>query len=294
MPLRAPVPPWWLIAVLIAIGVTGCASSEVRTDGPLTVGVLPDEAPDRLTQKYASLIRRLETTLGQEVELIVPSDYGDLVARFAAGEIDVGYFGGLTYLLARDEAGAEPLVMRDVDARFTSVFVARSDDERATIAEFSGAQLGFGSELSTSGHLMPRHHFTMEFGRTPEDHFGRVSFSGAHDRTVEWLLDGKVDIAALSAVTFRQLIADGTVDPDAVRVLYETPIYVDYVFAGSPDLPEEAATAVRDTLLDLSMTDDADRAILEDLGAARFLHAFPRSWSELAEVSRELGLIDGV
>lgn len=293
MPQRSLSRPVWLLAVLAIAFASACGTSEDLSDGPLTIGVLPDEAPDRLTEKYASLVDRLESALGQEVELIIPTDYADLVDRFSSGDIDVGYFGGLTYLLARDRAGAEPLVMRDVDARFTSVFVARSADGRSTIDDFSGASLGFGSELSTSGHLMPRHHFGLEFGMAPEDHFGAVSFSGAHDRTLEWLLEGKVDVAALSTPAFRQLTSDGSIDGDSVRVLYETPIYVDYVFAGSPDLPEEAATTVMETLLDLSVTEASDRAILEDLGATRFLHAFPRLWGALEDVSHEMGLIDG-
>lgn len=292
MPWRNSARSLWLIAVALLAMSAACGPSEVASDGPLTLGVVPDQAPDRLVDKYAALIERLETTTGQDVELIVPDDYEDLVTRFTAGDIDVGYFGGLTYLLARDRAGAEPLVTRDVDARFTSVFVIRSSDERTTLEEFAGANLGFVSEFSTSGHLMPRHHFTMEYGAAPEDHFGQVSYSGAHDRTIEWLLRGTVDVAAVSAPTFRGLVADGTVDPAAVRVVYETPIYVDYVFASSPDLSEEVAATVRDTLLGLAMGNDADRAILQDLGATRFLHAFPRLWSELEAVSRELGMID--
>ena len=77
-----------------------------------------------------------------------------------------------------------------------------------------------------------------------------------------------------------------------MRIAYETPIYVDYVFASSPNLSEEVAATVRDTLLGLAMADDADRAILQDLGASRFLHAFPRLWNEMEAVSRDLGLID--
>ncbi|MDJ0953046.1 MAG: phosphate/phosphite/phosphonate ABC transporter substrate-binding protein [Acidimicrobiia bacterium] len=292
MLLRVRSRPVWLMAIVAMVFTTACGPSQVGSEGPLTIGVVPDQAPERIAQKYESLIDRLETATGHEVELIVPADYADLVARFSAGDIDIGYFGGVTYLLARDQVGAEPLAMRDVDARFTSVFLTRSSDERTTVEEFSGADLGFVSEFSTSGHLMPRHHFTLEFGATPEDHFGRVSYSGAHDRAIEWLVDGTVDVAAVSTPIFNQFVADGILDPALVRVLYETPIYVDYVFAGSPNLSEETAATVRDTLLGLAMADDADRAILLDLGATRFLHAFPRMWNELEAVSRDLGLID--
>ncbi len=278
--------------VVVAILASACSSATEPADDPFTLGVLPDEAPERLIDRYSSLVERLESDLGRQVELIIPSDYGDFVDRFEAGAIDVGHFGGVTFVMARDRAGAEPLVMRDVDARFTTVFVARSDDSRESMAEFAGGTLGFGSELSTSGHLMPRLHFGQHYGLEPEDHFRDIRFSGAHDLTLRWVIDGTADIGALNSVIYRRLISDGTIDPAAVRVVYETPIYVDYVFAAHPDTPLETRRVVQNTLLDLSTVDDADRDILKDLHAARFLHASSRDWDDLASVSRELGIIE--
>lgn len=280
------------LLAIIAVVASACASPTSLDDDPLTLGVLPDEAPERLIQRYSSVVERLESDLGRDVELVIPSDYADFVGRFEAGDIDVGHFGGVTFVMARARAGAEAMVMRDVDARFTTVFVARTADSRATMSDFAGATLGFGSELSTSGHLMPRFYFQEQYGAQPEDHFGEVHFSGAHDSTLRWVADGTVDIGALNSAIYRQLISDGTVDPDAVRVVYETPIYVDYVFAAHPGLSEASRTIVETTLLELSTVDDADRAILEDLRAARFMYASSQAWDDLERISRELGILE--
>ena len=119
---------------------------------------------------------------------------------------------------ANFEYGAVPLVMRDVDSRFTSVLVVAGEGFK-TFEELQGKRFSFGSKLSTSGHLMPRHFLQVERGVTPEKYFRSILYSEKHDRTAYWVRDGEVDAGVVNAEIIREMFADGRLRPGDVRII---------------------------------------------------------------------------
>jgi phosphonate transport system substrate-binding protein len=82
--------------------------------------------------------------------------------------------------------------------------------------------LSFGSQSSTSGHLMPRS-FLLDAKVDPDKDLKRVAFSGAHDATIAAVAAGKVDAGALNISVWEKFVADKKVDTTKVRVFYTTP-----------------------------------------------------------------------
>lgn len=85
---------------------------------------------------------------------------------------------------------------------YRSVFVARVDDPRACLADFDGAPFAYNDPLSQSGWAAPQNQAAKLGIRLPP-----VVQTGAHRLSVEAVVDGRADIAALDAVTFRLLQA---------------------------------------------------------------------------------------
>ena len=249
----------------------------------LRVGVLPDERPQALRQRYEPLTAFLRQELGQEVRLVLPETYEDLVALFGAGELDLAHFGGATFVAAAERHGAKPLVMRDIDVKFTSYFLARADRAESTLADFEGQTLAFGSELSTSGHLMPRF-FLQEQEIAPETFFESVSYSGAHDATVTRVRDGSVDLGVANAEIVETMIRDGRLEAGSLRVVWETPPYADYVWAIRPGMGKAYTIRLRDAFLSLSIFDEEANDILRRMGATGFLPAAPEDFDRLRQV----------
>ena len=247
------------------------SSREVQITS-LRVAVLPDTSPEELQYRHASLIRYLSDTLQMPVELVLPPDYDQMVVDFAEGKIDLAFFGGYTFVLARQCCNAMPLVMRDVDRNFTTVFLASASDTRNSLQDFKGARFTFGSSLSTSGHLMPRY-FLEQQGIIPEQFFGDVQYSGGHDKTALLVQDHDVDLGAANSVIISQMAQLGQLRPDILKIIWETPTYVDYVWAVPPTLPTSLVNKIRDAFLGLSKIDTAQSAILDDQGAGGYLPA---------------------
>ena len=198
-----------LCGLLVVLALAGCWHDEQgQPPAQVRIGVTPGESEEDLRRRYAPLLTHLNQSLDTEFLLVVPRDYNDTLELFAAGELDLVNFGGVTFVNANAQHGAKPLVMRDIDLQFTTYFIARMEEVQATIEGFRGRSFAFGSPLSTSGHFMPRY-FLEQRGVKPENVFGSVEHSGAHDRTVYWVRDGKVDLGAVNGQVFRAMLADG-------------------------------------------------------------------------------------
>lgn len=258
----------------------------------IRIGVLPDESAVVLEQRYAPLIRFLSDEVGIPFKLVVPADYSDLLTMFGRGDVDLALFGGLTFLLAHDQYGAVPLVMRDVDLNFRSYFIARSDgganDKRLT--DYKGAKFAFGSSLSTSGHLMPRL-FLEEEGINAELFFESVEYSGAHDKTAEWIRDGRVDFGVANSQVVEKMLSDGRLKARDIQVVWITPPYPDYVFAARGELNMAMQDEILSSFLSLGSLDGAHKQILTRIGATGFLPAVLADFDELSEVARSRNLL---
>jgi phosphonate transport system substrate-binding protein len=255
--------------------------------------VLPDESEESLRKRYAGLLAHLSEQLGVPVELHVPHDYASLVSSFSGGEIDLAYFGGVTFIRAKRLHHAIPLVMRDVDLRFTSYFFARLDVPGDAVADFRGRSFSFGSELSTSGHLMPRH-FLRRMDIVPEQFFASVAYSGGHDQTAYAVRDGRVDLGAANAEIVEKMQRDGRLDRGEIRIVWITPPYADYVWAARPELSEAFRRRLRDAFLSLDPGNEHHAKVLSGMGTGGFLPAsdedfalLERTMLELAELRSE-------
>jgi len=125
----------------------------------LRVGVLPDEGHESIQKRVLPLIQYLAEETGINIQYIRHNKYEDLLEDFHERKIDLAWFGGYTFAKAHLQDRAVPLVMRDVDFKFTSYFLVRTDHPAKSIFDFKDKVLAFGSRLSTSGHLMPRYFF---------------------------------------------------------------------------------------------------------------------------------------
>jgi len=117
-----------ILAIAACLAALAGCSPSTAPPGRLRVGVLPDTRPEQLHARHAPLLAYLQARLEVPCELVIPASYEVLVADFAAGRVDLGFFGGYTYALARERAGADPLVMRDVDRHVSSYFLTSARD----------------------------------------------------------------------------------------------------------------------------------------------------------------------
>jgi phosphonate transport system substrate-binding protein len=255
------------------------------------VTAIPDESPTELARKAAPLVKYLEGQLGMKVEFTPVTDYAAAVEALVNRKVDMAWFGGFTFVQANVRSGgkAVPIAQREEDEKFRSVFIT-SDPAIQSLADLKGKDVSFGSQSSTSGHLMPRS-FLLQAGIDPDKDFRRVAFSGAHDATIAAVASGKVQAGALNISVWEKFVADGKVDTSKVRVFYTTPPYFDYNWTVHADMPAAQREKLTQALLALNKGTPEGKEILELQRATRFVPTKADNYKGIEAAARSAGLL---
>jgi phosphonate transport system substrate-binding protein len=281
-----------VLAAVAAIGPIGLASSVAGAAQPLRVTAIPDEAPTVLARKFAPLGKYLEARLGMPVEWTPVTDYAAAVEALVSGKVDLAWFGGFTFIQAKVRSGGQviPLVQRAEDQEFRSVFITGASTAIRSLADLKGHTFSFGSQSSTSGHLMPRNAL-LQAGVDPERDLGRIAYSGAHDATIAAVSGGKVDAGALNISVWDKFVAEHKVDTAQVKVFYTTPPFYDYNWSVSTRMPEPERENLRQAFLDLSPGTAQGRQILNLQRASRFIPTRAENYQAIEAAARSAGLL---
>ena len=274
-----------LTCALLTFGALAHAQQVFR------VTAIPDESPTELARKAAPLVKYLEAKLGMKVEFTPVTDYAAAVEALVNKKVDLAWFGGFTFVQAHVRSGGKviPMAQREEDEKFRSVFIT-GDPAIQSLVDLKGKDVSFGSQSSTSGHLMPRS-FLLQAGVDPDKDFRRVAYSGAHDATIAAVASGKVQAGALNISVWEKFVADKKVDTTKVRVFYTTPTYYDYNWSVHADMPAALREKLTQALLSLSRDTAEGKEILDLQRATRFLPSKAENYKGIEAAARSAGLL---
>ncbi|WP_233556465.1 putative selenate ABC transporter substrate-binding protein [Noviherbaspirillum sedimenti] len=279
-----------VLTLVLAVGAAA-SGSLAYAQQVLRVSAIPDEAPTELQRKFKPLGEYLEQKTGLKVEFTPVTDYAASVEGLLNNKLDMVWFGGFTFVQAnvRSKGQVIPIVQREEDEKFKSVFITTHKDINK-LEDLKGKTFSFGSESSTSGHLMPRS-FLLGAKVNPDTDMKRIAFSGAHDATVAAVSGGKVDAGALNISVWEKLVSQGKVDPKEVRVFYTTPGYYDYNWTVRADMNPALRKKLTDAFLALNKDTAQGKEILELQRATRFIPTKPENYKAIEDAAKNAGLL---
>ncbi len=244
-----------MLASLAALLLTGAAA--MAQTAPLRFGVglyQPDREKNDAT--YRPLAEHLARELGRPVKLYTVDTWEGLAKSLAAGETDIALMGPWGYVLANHVAGAQAVstILYDGKPEYFAIMVTHPNSGIRSIADLKGRSFAFGDKGSTSGYLIPYHHFQKN-GIDPDKYLGRV-LNTKHQAIEMQVVRGEIDAGADYNRNRDAMIADGLIKAqDSV------------VFWTSDPLPNDAvavrAELARDTAFVARL-----RAALESVGPA--------------------------
>jgi phosphonate transport system substrate-binding protein len=280
----------FLACAVLAAGAA--LTSLAQAQSVFRITTIPEEAATEQVRKFTPLASYLEKALGVKVEFTPVSDYPAAVETLVNKKVDLVWFGGFTFVQANLRSGGKvvPLAQREEDTKFQSVFIAKTDSGIKSLVDMKGKQISFGSQSSTSGHLMPRS-FLLQASINPEKDFRRIAYSGAHDATIASVVSGKVDAAALDITVWKKFVAENKVDTKAVDVFFTTPGYFNYNWSVHADMPAAMQAKVKAALLALDPANPVHAEILKLNRATRYIATTPDNYKGLEAAARSAGLL---
>ena len=280
------------LATMLAIGSKLPAASA----DTFTFTAIPDQDESRLRERFDKVAAYLERQLDVDVRYVPVKSYAAAVTAFRNDQVQLAWFGGLSGVRARALVpGSEAIAQGKEDTAFRTYFIAHASTGLEKSEGFptgmAGKTFTFGSKGSTSGRLMPEYHVRKEFGKAPDEVFGRVGFSGDHSRTISLVQSGSYQVGAVNFQVWKKELDAGVVDPQAVRVIWETPPYPDYQWTIRGDVNERFGDGFKDKVAEalLSMSDPA---LLEAFPRSAFVPASNDDYKPIEETAKKIGLID--
>lgn len=248
-------------ALAFSLGAPALAGDDTLRFG---VGLYqPDKEKNDAT--YRPLAEHLSRQLGRPVKLYTVDTWEGLAKSLAAGETDIALMGPWGYVLANHVAGAQAVasILYDGKPEYHAIMVTHPRSGIRSIGDLKGRTFAFGDKGSTSGYLIPYHHF-QKSGLDPATHLGRVLHT-RHQAIELQVTRGEIDAGADYDRNRNAMISEGLIKAeDSV------------VFWTSAPLPNDAV-AVRASLAQDTKFVAQLRAALASVGPelARTPHLLP-------------------
>jgi phosphonate transport system substrate-binding protein len=262
-----------------------------------TFTAIPDQDESRLEQRFGKVAEHLEEALGVPVKYVPVKSYPAAVTAFRNDEVQMAWFGGLSGVQARRLVpGSQAIAQGQEDTAFKSYFIANSSTglepgDSLPDAFAEQPSFTFGSKGSTSGRLMPEYYFRERFGAPPQELIDKVGFSGDHSRTLSLVESGAYATGALNYQVWDQALADGDIDTDKVRVIWETPAYPDYHWTVRGDLDQRFGDGFSQQVTEVLLAID-DPELLEAFPRSAFVPADNDDYQAIEDTAEAIGLLD--
>ncbi|MGP0060645.1 MAG: phosphate/phosphite/phosphonate ABC transporter substrate-binding protein [Beijerinckiaceae bacterium] len=269
-----------------AFSMADYARAQAADPSKLRVALLPDENAATIIQNAQPFKTYLTEKLGKEIELVVTTEYSSMIEAMRFGRIEIGYFGPLSYVLAKSKApGIEAFAVgvSKGSPTYRGVIIARVDGPVKSIEDIKGKIMGFGDNASTSSHLIPRAYLAHS-GLIAEKDYKAV-YLGAHDAVARAVQAGQVQAGGLSQEIFNSLVEKGTIDGAKIRILAVSDPIPNYPMVMQSALSPTLKDAIKTAFFELK-----DPAILKTFRAEGFVATDDKAYDILRETAKLLSL----
>ena len=272
-------------ALLAAVSLNLSVQAADSDPDTLRVALLPDEDAATIIKQNEGLKNYLEAKLGKKVELVVTTDYSSMIEAMRFGRLELGYFGPLSYTLAKAKADIEPFAarMKKGSTTYHAVLIGNKAAGIETLADVKGKQVAYGDIASTSSHLIPKK-MLLDGGLEAKKGY-KENFLGAHDAVALAVQNGHAQAGGLSQPIFKSLVKRGIISLDKVKVLQVSKPYPQYPWAMRSNLNSELKVKIRDAFVNLK-----DTKVLKPFKAQGFGAMTDQHYDVIRALSKALNL----
>lgn len=244
----------FLMAILMIFSVVGCTQNKEEV---ITMGFVPMKDGDKLIESVEPLTEALSKELGIKVEGFTATNYVGVIEGLGSGQVDFGFIPPFAYVLANQESDAGVIltaINKSGEAKYRSQFLVRKDSDIKDFEDIKGKKVAFVDPSSTSGYLFPGA-YLKEQGIDLEKDIEYI-YSGGHDKSLQLLLNGDVDMA-ITFVDVRERYAE-----DFPNAMEEAVIlgYTDYIpnisVTVRGDMDKETQKRIQEALLKIADTQE--------------------------------------
>jgi phosphonate transport system substrate-binding protein len=254
-PPRQRLPRLLLLAgALVGVTIGGCTSAQPEAEPgsaarPLRVMLIPAYGGTESGTKasFGPLFHEMKKSHGLHFDLAVGSSYAAVVESMANDQVDIAWFGTVSYMQARQRGAAELLAVAvdHGDAVYHSAIFARNDSGIEELGDLRGKKVAFGDPSSTSSFNYPVA-MMIEGGVHPVRDLGAVVITDSHAASLGALAKGDVDAACSNMLNLDRAVEEGVFEEGQIEPVIVSPGIPNPPLAMNPKLPEDIKLKLKD------------------------------------------------
>lgn len=239
------------ILSLSLIWLVGC-STQKKEEKVLKMGFVPVSNSDTLIEDVKPIADILSEKLGVKVEAFTASNYIGVVEGIGSGSVDFGFIPPFAYLLAKEQNNATPLLTtkgKDGNSGYYSYLYVKKDSGINTISDVKGKKVAFVDPTSTSGYIYPGA-MLIESGISLEKDVTTM-FTGGHDKSLQLLLNGDVDVIASYGDVAKRYEKDFPEAPEQVVELKKSDLIPGVTIVASNNMDKEMQKKLKEAFKEI-------------------------------------------
>ncbi len=240
------------------------------TADPLRFAIAPVISPGSSLRAYQPLVDLVGVRCGRPAHFITRGSYAEVAELLRTRQCDAALVCTYVYVQGQRDYGltaiAAPVVHGAV--AYHSDIIVPVASAVTGLLDLGGRRFASSDPLSTSGWVWPAQ-WLREQGRDPATFFARHVVTGSHDRSVQAVLRGQADAAAVDSIVYADMARADPGVTAGTRMVQRSPPFGMPPVVCHPRLDDGLRDRLRDILLHLH-EDDEGRSVLVSVGFDRF------------------------
>jgi phosphonate transport system substrate-binding protein len=201
------------------------------------------------------------------------------------GALDVAFVCGGPYVEGKESFDLELLAVPETlggETVYYSTLIVPTDSPARTMEDLRGKRFAFTDPASNSGKLVPTYQLA-KANEMPEEFFGEIIYTYAHDQSIHEVKDKKVDGAAVDSLIYDYLVDKDPEIKAGTKVINLSEPYGIPPVVVRPDIPEELRSKLETTLLQMG-EDPQGKLILEGMHIKRFVKSDDSAYDTIRQI----------
>jgi phosphonate transport system substrate-binding protein len=251
--------------------VDAVSAGALDTRQEIRIAIAPIVSPEKSMEMYEPFVDYVAGKLGMKPTAIYRPTYSETNDLVRYRQCDIAIVCTYPFIRGEKEFGMKALAVPQVNGERTyqSIIVVPETSRAKTIFDLRGKRFASADIMSTTGWLFPAM-LLMDSGEVPGKFFGQHILTRSHDRSMQAVMDGFVDGAAVHGLVYNQMVEENPSILQKVKILTKSgPFGIPPVVA-HPDLDPKLGQSIQSVLL--NMHEDAlGKPILKKLQIERFV-----------------------
>jgi phosphonate transport system substrate-binding protein len=235
------------------------------------IAIAPIVSPEKSLEMYEGFVQYIAKRLDRRAVSLYRRTYSETNDLVRYQRCDLAIVCTYPFLRGEREFGMQALVVPQINGETTcqSFIIVPRSSPATSIFGLRGKRFASADIISTTGWLFPAM-LLMDAGENPNRYFGEHLLTGSHDRSLQAVLDGFVDGAAVHGIAYQQLISENPSIAKRIKVIAKSPPFGIPPVVVHPQMDR----ALREEVLNLLLSMDKDaegKQILTKLQIEKFV-----------------------